>query len=92
MFAQQTLDTIVFDRYPILDEYRAFWNQTHLMLYEEYISRLEEENREDLVVRDGWMKRREEIPRVYEEFRSGVSIHADLLCVVGRKSTYQKRE
>lgn len=64
----------------MLDHYRPFWNQTHLMAYEEYCDRVM--STADSSERG--VRGTEALKALSEEFRQGVSIDTDFFCIIGQ--------
>ena len=71
------------DQVPMLDHYRPFWNQTHLMAFQEYCDRMmgaadtSEQGARGTEALDA-------LQALSEEFRQGVSIDSDFFCITGQ--------
>lgn len=71
------------DQVPMLDRYRPFWNQTHLMAFQEYCDRMM--GAADTLEQGArGTEAHDVLQALSEEFRQGVSIHSDFFCITGQ--------
>ena len=68
------------DQIPMMNRYRPFWNQMHLMAYKEYQDRMM--GTADSL--EQGVRGTEALEALSEEFRQGVSIDTDFFCIIGR--------
>lgn len=80
MLSQHGFEHVSRDQIPMLDRYRPFWNQTHLMAYQEYQDRMM--GTADSL--EQGVRGTEALEALSEEFRQGVSIDTDFFCIIGR--------
>lgn len=69
----------------MIDKYRTFMGQIHIMTYEEFCDKLEETNLVDQA-----QEGRKIIEKLRTEFSSGSYANHDYVCVVGRKRLEQQ--
>ena len=79
------MTSVIYDRHPITEQHRTFWNLNYLMLCEEFYSRLQKMVASDADQQRA-LKMRNAIARASVELRKGVAIHAELVLAVGQKS------
>ncbi|KAL9038297.1 MAG: hypothetical protein Q9214_005337 [Letrouitia sp. 1 TL-2023] len=80
IFSENGLDEVVYDRIPMLDKYRTFIGQVHIMTYEEFCDKLEERDMADQA-----QEGKKVIEKLRTEFCNGSYADQDYVCVVGRK-------
>ncbi|MCJ1245730.1 hypothetical protein MMC30_002934 [Trapelia coarctata] len=80
MFSEHGLESVKCDRILMVDKYRSFMSQVHLMTYEEFCEKME-----DAGMAEQAQMGRKAIDALGEEFRHGVSADTDHVCVVGRR-------
>lgn len=82
MFAEQGLDVVAFERYPMRDALRLIFCHTQIMGYEAMCEHLEVCGQNEVA-----KARRDYLHEVGQEFKKRAALAPEFICCVGRKSS-----